>query len=261
MRDRDPESAGSRPVFASEHGQPRRSSGRLSKLETRALDRATSFYQHQEEGIATWSSSVTADWTTKRGLHLTHEGRFWARVFGVFAVLGFFGILLVPGRYQDLPDAIFAAGLMVAFGVAMGAIRNWFQEQLVYSDSETARFRLELSAASARLTKDLPNSARQVQEILRTDAGSFLVHFGGFGLGQRPAWNRRIDYVYGWSRDGRSSIQVPNVIWEKWLHREGDRFRMARSPAEMLGLWWPFTPDSALAQGLLLANLPPVEVW
>jgi hypothetical protein len=204
---------------------------------------------------------VTAEWTTKRGLHFTHEGRFWARFFAAFPVLGFFAMLLLPSRYQDLLDAIGAAGLLATFVVALGAMRNWFDEQLVYVDRETARFRLELSASSARLTKDVPDGSRQVQEILRTDAGRFVGHFAGFGLGQRPAFGRRIDYVRGWSRDGQSSIQVPNTIWEKWLHREADRFRIARSPAEVLGLWWPFSPDSAVAQGLLLTNLPPVEIW
>lgn len=261
MTTRDHGGAGRGLEFADEHGRSRPSSRRFSRLELRALERANAFYQGQTDGIATWSSSVIAEWSTKRGLHFTHEGRFWARVFGVVPILGFFAMLLVPGRYQDLPDAIGLAVVLAAFGVAMGALRNWFQERLVFIDSETANFRLELSAASARLIKDLPDGSRHVQEILRTDAGRFEVHFGGFGFGQRPVWDRRIDYVCGSSRDGRLSIRVPNTIWEKWLHREGDRFRMARSPAEMLGQWWPFTPDSAVAQGLLLTNLPPVEIW
>jgi hypothetical protein len=261
MRDRDPGFARSHPVFASEHSQRRRSGRRLSKLESRALERATSFYGHQEEGIATWSSSVTSEWTTKRGLHFTHEGRLWARFFAALSVLGFLIILLVPSPRQDLLDAIGAALLAATFGAAIVAARNWFEEQLIYIDRETAEFRLELSAGCVKLTKDLPDGSRQEQEVLRADAGTFVVHFGGFGFGQRPAFGRRIDYVRGWSRNGRSPIQVPNTIWEKWLHREPGCFRIARSPAEMLGLWWPFSPDSAVAQGLLLTNLPPVEVW
>lgn len=247
------------PAFASEHGQPRRPRRRLSGLESRALERATSFYEHQEEGVATWSSSV-AEWTTKRGLHVTHHGRFWVLFFAAFPVIAFFGVLLVPGPYQDLLDAIAGALLLAAFGVAIGANFNWFEEQLVHVDGESARFSLELSADFARLTKDLPDGSRQVQEILRTDASRFVVHYRGFGFGQRAASGRQIDYVCGWSRDGQSSIRVPNTIWEEWLHREPGRFRIARSPAEMLGLWWPFSPDSAVAQGLLL-SVPPLELW
>ena len=261
MSGRDPGTMRPNLEFADEHRRPRQSRPRLSRLESKALERATAFYKGQAEGIATWPSSVTAEWTTKRSLRLTHEGHFWARLYAVVPVLGFVAVLLIPGGYQDLPDAIGLAGVLVAFGVMMGAIRNWFQEQLVYVDRETARFRLELSAASVRLIKDLPDGSRQVQEIARSEAGTFVVHYGGFGLGQRPLWNRRIDYVSGWSRDRRSSIRVPNAIWDKRLRREGDRSVMAKSPAEMLGLWWPFNPESALAQGLLLTNLPPVEVW
>jgi hypothetical protein len=261
MRERDPGSMRPRPVFASDHDQPSRPRRRLSRLESRALERATGFYQHQEEGIATWPPSVI-EWTTKRGLHLTHEGRSWARFFAVFPVLGFFAVLLVPGPYQDLLDAIGGAAILAAFGAALLAMHNWFIEQTIYVDSETASFRLEFSAGSVRLRKNLPDGSRQMHEILRADAGRFVVHFGGLGSGQRPAFGRRIDYVVGSSSDGRTSIRVPSAIWEEWLQREPGRFRIVRSPAEMLGLWWPFSPHSAsaLAQGLLLGSVP-MEVW
>ena len=227
------------------------------KRDSYALKFASKFYAGQEQKMPRWPD-MTWGWETKRGFHLTGAGRFWVGFAAIAALVGFFAILLIPGHYQDVPNALGAGTMVGGFVLFITLVRSWADgDQLWYRDEETAAWTLLITATFVRLAKLHPDGTNSHLEINRSDAGEFqlLTRVAGF--------LKVVDSVRAWSLDRTTSISL--------LGRDV-RFTAAPAgakrgaPGRALGIWWPCNPQTALSLGRLMSRgafrptLEPVRV-
>lgn len=226
-----------------ERGSPGRPGRRrLGRKEKRAIARAAAFYAWRESWLET-NPRMKMQWQSKRGLHLTAEGRFWASVAVATAGVVFAAVLVVPSEQQTLPNAFLLATAMGVVAIVYGLIHTSPPDTPFYRDRETAIWSLDVSAQFLRLTRQRPSGVSDYQEIERADAGDLEVVF------RWPAFFGRVDEAGGGSIDGTTQIWVPN-----WRVRTAGGKRA--NPAMLLGLWWPHNDRTALPLAQLMIDSP-----
>jgi hypothetical protein len=226
----------------------------------------------QRERLVADSPPVELRWSSRRGRHLTGAGR-WLLVLSTLAGVGAFAaVLLIPGPYQDVTDALACAGLLTGFAAFMGILYSWqLGDAITYADEETASWTLQLSPAAVRLAADYPDRCRRVRTIERADASTFELVRSGTpaeniawavadsrvdpssvrrlphrALAPRPKRHDRrpVVAVVGAGHGGVETIRVPNRPVPAPPEMTGLR---RVTPALVLAWWWPWSEATAEA--------------
>jgi hypothetical protein len=224
----------------------------------------------QRERLVAESPPLELHWSSRRGRHLTGAGR-WLLVLSSLAGVGAFAaVLLIPGPYQDVTDAMGACALIACFTAFMSVIYSWqFGDAVTCVDEETASWTLRLSPTDVRLAAAFPDGSRRLCAIQRRDASSFELVRSGTPV-ENIAWavaDSRVDpssvrrlphralaprpkrhdrrpvvAVVGAGHGGVETIRVQNRPVPAPPEMAGLR---RVTPALALAWWWPLTNATA----------------